>query len=87
MSKLRQLSKGQNFFIIMFVLVCGLLFFADGIAFNLISPPLFVNDLISYATLSVAIVLTIITLTIVFGDMRQGLSFETQKSDIRSRRR
>ena len=65
----------------MFVLVCGLLFFADGAAFNLISASLFVNDLISYATLSVAIVLTIITLTIVFRDIRQGLSFETQKSD------
>ena len=66
----------------MFVLVCGLLFFADGVAFNFISAPLFVNDLISYATLSVAIILTIITLTIVFRDITQGLSFETQKSDI-----
>jgi hypothetical protein len=66
----------------MFVLVCCLLFFADGAAFNLISAPLFVNDLISYATLSLAIVLTIITLTIVFRDIRQGLDFETQKSDI-----
>ena len=66
----------------MFILVCGLLFFADGAAFNLISAPLFVNDLISYATLSVAIILTIITLTIVLRDIRLGLSFEPEKSDI-----
>jgi hypothetical protein len=81
-TKFRQFSKGQNFFIIMFVLVCGLLFFADGAAFNLISAPLFVTDLISYATLSVAIILTIITLTIVFRDISQGLPFEPQKSEI-----
>jgi len=66
----------------MFVLVCGLLFFADGAAFNLISAPLFVTDLISYATLSVAIILTLITLTIVFRDISQGLPFEPQKSEI-----
>jgi len=62
--------------------VCALLFFADGAAFNLISAPLFVNDLISYATLSVAIILTIITLTIVIRDVRQGMSFETHQLDI-----
>lgn len=82
MSKLRQFSKGQDFFIIMFILVCVLLFFADGAAFNLISAPLFVNDLISYATLSVAIILTIITLIIVLRDIRQGMSLETHQSDI-----
>lgn len=82
MSKLRQFSKGQDFFIIMFILVCALLFFADGAAFNLISAPLFVNDLISYATLSVAIILTIITLTIVLRDIRQGMPSETHQLDI-----
>ena len=80
--KLRQLSKGQKYFIMMDIFVCGLLFCVDGVAFNLISTPLLGNDLISYATLALAIVLTMITLPIAIKDVRQGLSIEMQKSDI-----
>jgi len=68
----------------MAIFVCGLLFYANGVAFNLISAPIFVNDIIAYATLLVAVTLTVITLTIVIRDKRKGLFVKTQKSNVDS---
>jgi hypothetical protein len=75
-----QFTKGQKFFVIMAVFVCGLLFYANAVAFNLISAPLFISDIITYAALTVAVSLTIITLTIVVRDKRRSLFAKTQKS-------
>ena len=52
-------SKGQKFFVIRVAFVCGLLFYANLIVFNLISVPMFFNDIVAYAALGVAVVLTV----------------------------
>ena len=64
----------------MVVFVCGLLFYANAVAFNLISAPIYISDIITYAALTVAVTLTIITLTIVIRDKRRSLFAKTQKS-------
>ena len=64
----------------MAVFVCGLLFYANALAFNLISAPIFISDIITYAALTVAVTLTVITLTIVIRDKRRSLFAKTQKS-------
>lgn len=68
----------------MAIFVCGSLFYANGVAFNLISAPMFVNDIIAYAALTVAVTLTIITLTIVIRDKRKGIFIKTQKLNVDS---
>ena len=55
----------------MAIFACSLLFFANALAFNLISSSILVNDFIAYAILAVATVLTIITLTILIRDKRK----------------
>jgi hypothetical protein len=78
----RQFTKGQKFFVIMAIFVCSLLFYANAVAFNLISAPIFVNDIIAYAALTVAVTLTVITLTIVIRDKRRSVFPKTQKSTV-----
>ncbi len=56
----------------MAVFVCGLLFYANAAAFKLISAPVFINDIIAYGALTVAVTLTIITLAIVVRDIRRS---------------
>jgi hypothetical protein len=81
-TKSKQFTKGQKFFVIIAIFVCSLLLYANGIAFNLISAPMFVNDIIAYAALTVAVALTIITLTIVIRDKRRGLFPKAHKSNV-----
>jgi hypothetical protein len=66
----------------MAIFVCGLLFYANAIAFNLISAPSYVGDIIAFSALTVAVTLTIITLTIVIRDKRRSLFVKTQKSNV-----
>ncbi len=82
MTTTRQFTRGQKFFVIMVIFVCGLLFYANAVTFGLISAPIFVNDIIAYGALIVAVTLTIITLTIVIRDKRRSLFSKTQKSNI-----
>jgi hypothetical protein len=77
----RQFTKGQKLFIIMAIFVCGLLFYANGVAFNLISAPAYVDDIIAFSALAVAVALTVITLTIVIKDKR-SLFVKTQKTNV-----
>ena len=67
-------------FIILAIFVCGLLFYANAVAFNLIFAPIFISDIITYAALTIAVTLTIITLTMVIRDKRKSLFAKTQKS-------
>jgi hypothetical protein len=78
--KHRQFTKGQKIFVIMGIFVCGLLFYANGVAFNLISAPTYVGDIITFSALAVAVALTVITLTIVIRDKRRSLFAKKQKS-------
>jgi hypothetical protein len=73
-----QFSKEQKFFVILAIFVVGLLLYANGVAFNLISGPTFVNDMIAYGAFTVAVVLTVITLTIVIKNERKGVFAKTQ---------
>ena len=82
MTRLRQFSKVQKFFVFVVIFVCGLLFYANGVAFNLFSVPAFAYDTIANAVLAVALTLTVITLTVVLRDMRNGTFPRTQKSQI-----
>ena len=82
MIKYRQFTKGQKIFVIMGIFVCGLLFYANGVAFNLISAPTYVGDIITFSALAVAVALTVITLTIVIRDKRRSLFAITQKSNV-----
>jgi hypothetical protein len=79
-TKSTQLTQGQKIFVVMAVFVCGLLFYANAVAFNLISAPTYVGDIIAYSALMVAVSLTIITLTIVIRDKRRSLFIKKQKS-------
>jgi hypothetical protein len=78
--KHRQFTKGQKIFVIMGIFVCGLLFYANGVASNLISAPTYVGDIITFSALTVAVALTVITLTIVIRDKRRSLFAKKQKS-------
>jgi hypothetical protein len=82
LKKLRPISKMQKFFLIMVMLVCGLLFYANGVAFELISAPVFAIDIIGYAVLAVAVALAIFTLSIVIRDKRRGLFYRTNSSNV-----
>ena len=64
--------------------VCGLLFYANVVAFNLISAPIYVGDIIAFSALTVAVTLTIITLTVVIRDKLKGLFLKSQKSNVDS---
>jgi hypothetical protein len=79
--KNRQFTKGQKLFVIIAIFVCGLLFFANGVVFNLISGPAYVDDTIAFSTLAIAIILIVITLTFVIRDKRKSLFTKTQKSN------
>jgi prepilin signal peptidase PulO-like enzyme (type II secretory pathway) len=80
--KSRSFAKGQKFFVVMVIFVCCLLFFANAIAFNPISASIFVNEIIAYLALTVAVTLTIITLASVIRDKRRSLSPKTQKPNV-----
>jgi hypothetical protein len=80
--KSRPFAKGQKIFVVMVIFVCCLLFFANAVAFNLISAPLFVNEIIAYLALTVAVTLTIITIASVIRDKRKSLSPKTQKPNV-----
>lgn len=62
--------------------VCGLLFYANAIAFNLISTPVFVNDIVAFGALGVAVVLTVITSTIVSMDIRRSRLLRIKKLNV-----
>ncbi len=78
----RQYSKAQKSFIILFIFVCILLFYANGVAFNLFSATTFNIDIIAYSALAVAVTLTVVIMAIVFRDMRNGVFPKTQDSDV-----
>ncbi len=83
MTKLRQFSKGQKLFIFMMIFVSGLLFYANGIAFNLFSAPMFANDIVAFVALAVAITFAMMTLTFIFRDMwRNGVTLRTKKQQV-----
>jgi hypothetical protein len=71
----------QKFFLIMVTLVCALLFYANGVAFKLISAPVFAIDIIGYAVLAVAVALAILTLSIVIRDKRRDFFSRTHSSN------
>jgi hypothetical protein len=73
-----QFSKGEKVFVVMTIFVIGLLLYANCIAFNLISVPVFVFDFIAYVALAAAVALT---LTIVIMDKRKGLFIKIQEPD------
>ena len=79
--KFRLMTKGQKYFIILTIFICGLLFFANALAFNLISTSIFVKDIIAYASIAVATVLTIIILTILIRDKRKKSSALDEKTE------
>ncbi len=67
----------------MAIIVIGLLFFANIKVFNLFPTPVFVNDIVVFAALAMAVALTIIFLTIVVRDKRNAdLCPKEQKSQI-----
>jgi hypothetical protein len=72
LTKLRQFSKGQKLFLFMIVFVSGLLFYANSIAFNLFSAPMFANDIVAYVALTVAVTFAIATLTLIFRDIQSN---------------
>ena len=55
LTKSRQKSRMQKFFVIMMIFLISLLVYANGIAFNLFSAPMFANDIIAYVALAVAV--------------------------------
>jgi hypothetical protein len=75
---MRRFSKEQKFFVIMTIFVCGLLIYANVVAFNFISVPTFVFDIIAYVALAAALALM---LTVVIMDRRKRLSAKTQVSN------
>ena len=79
--KFRLMTKGQKYFIILTIFICSLLFFANALAFNLISSSIFVKDIIAYAFIAVATVLTIIILTILIRDKRKKSSALDEKTE------
>ena len=70
--KLREISKNQIIFIIILIVVCGLLFYANGIAFGLFASPIFSSEVVAFLVVTVAVALTMIVLTIVFVEKRKG---------------
>jgi hypothetical protein len=58
----------------MAVFVAVLLVYANGMAFNLFSTPSNVNDIIAFSALGVAVAFTLITLTVIFKDVRRKRS-------------
>ena len=85
MTNYRQFTTGQKFFIVMAIFVSGLLIYANIDAFNVISAPLFFTDIIAYSAITIAVVLTIITLTVVISDIRRGLFSKAQTSNYEAR--
>jgi hypothetical protein len=79
--KMRQFSREQKIFGILTIFVVGLLFYANLVAFNLISVPTFVFDSIAYVALAAAVALTIVMVTIVNKDKREALIEKTQESN------
>ena len=79
LTKSRQKSRMQKFFVIMMIFVISLLVYANGIAFNLFSAPMFANDIIAYVALAVAVTFAAIVLTTIFKDIRHGVSSQTLK--------
>ena len=60
------------------IFVISLLVYANGIAFNLFSAPMFANDIIAYVALAVAVTFAAIVLTTIFRDIRHGVSTKTE---------
>jgi len=79
--KMRQFSKEQKIFGIMTIFVVGLLFYANLVAFNLISVPAFVFDSIAYVALAAAVALALVMVTIVNKDKRVALIVKTQEQN------
>ncbi len=71
----------------MAIFVCGLLFYANAVAFNLISAPVNVGEIVAFSALAVAVVLTIVMLAIVIRDNRRILSARKQQSTVNDRSR
>ncbi len=76
---MRQFSKEQKIFGIMTIFVVGLLFYANLVAFNLISVPAFVFDSIAYVALAAAVALAIVMVTIVNKDKHEAMIAEKQE--------
>ena len=67
----------------MMIFVSGLLFYANGIAFNLFSAPMFANDTVAFVALAVAVTFAMMTLTFIFRDMRSnGAALRTKKQQV-----
>jgi hypothetical protein len=82
--KMRQFSKEQKIFGILTIFVVGLLFYANLVAFNLISVPAFVFDSIAYVALATAVSLTIVMVTVVNKDKREAWIAKTQEPNEKS---
>ena len=88
MTKFRLITKRQKYIIFVAIFTSGLLFFANALTFNLISSPIFVNDIIAYAFLAAATVVTILTLTILIRDKRKkstGFDIITESNEVSSK--
>ena len=70
---LRELSKNQKVFAIMLIFVCGLLFYANGIAFGLFASPIFSPEVVAFLAVAIAVALTIIILTIALVEKQKGI--------------
>ena len=80
MTKVQKFSKGQILFLIMAIIVIGLLFYVNIKVFNLFPTPMFVNDIVVFVALGMAVTLTIVFLTIVVRDKRNAICSKEQKS-------
>ena len=58
----------------MIVIVFGLLFYANGIAFNLFASPMFTPDVVAFLVIVIAVFLTVTMLTAAFIEKRKGMS-------------
>ena len=67
----------------MIVFVSGLLFYANGIAFNLFSAPMFASDIFAFVALAVAVTFAVATLTLIFRDIRSNaIALRTKKQQV-----
>jgi hypothetical protein len=69
----QKFSKGQILFLTMAIIVIGLLVYANISVFNLFTAPMFVNDIVVFAALAMAVTLTIIFLVIIVRDKSKAV--------------
>ncbi len=77
----RRLSKPKILYIIIAVLVVALIAYANGVAFNLITLPSSMNNIVAYSALGVAVTLTLVIIGFVIRNVRlQG--FDAWKKNL-----